>query len=348
MRTTALTAVLAPGFALLALDPEPTALAPERLDNATVSAEYSDTLDRAIAASNNNSLTDSLQNVSWAHGADNVPPPPSPPPPPPSPPPLTPEPPLGSCAIVSSSEALLSHALGSEIDAFDQVMRFNLPPVNGFEVHVGRKNTLAMTNMVTWTDVVHPEVRQKRDGFLDDLRLRIANDPTTQVQVWIADPLCASPQMMLCDPTSIRQRDLCQDSLQRAVDACNDYAADPRLYGHFNCRRLPQGEIDRAWRAANLGAPALRSNDDAPGVACHQRAPTSGLMGVLSAINRCDTVRLFGFLMPTNGSKYYNPNVDNMAGLGWPYHNVEFEQGIYIALQQEHADKFSVSHYLSA
>mmetsp|Transcript_46894 Transcript_46894/g.111657 ORF Transcript_46894/g.111657 Transcript_46894/m.111657 type:complete len:340 (-) Transcript_46894:200-1219(-) len=47
-----------------------------------------------------------------------------------------------SCAVVSSSGAMLSHYFGKEIDAHDIVIRFNSAPVEGYIEHVGHKTTL--------------------------------------------------------------------------------------------------------------------------------------------------------------------------------------------------------------
>ena len=48
--------------------------------------------------------------------------------------------------IVGSSGTLRDSRLGSQIDSYDEVIRFNRAPVIGFEQDVGEKTTLRVTN----------------------------------------------------------------------------------------------------------------------------------------------------------------------------------------------------------
>ena len=50
-------------------------------------------------------------------------------------------------AIVGSSKNLLNSTYGEEINQFDDVIRFNRAPVNGFENFVGDKTTIRVTNV---------------------------------------------------------------------------------------------------------------------------------------------------------------------------------------------------------
>ena len=344
-----LVAVLVPGLASLAGSAEPKALTPETLGDAASGEDGN-----ALTNSSLEALTpERLPSPPTPSPSPPSPPPPSPsplppppPPPPPSPPP-SPDAPLGSCAIVSSSDSLNGYGFGEEIDTFDEVMRFNLPPVDGYETQVGSRYTIALTNMVTWTDTVHAEVREKKERYLEQLKHKIREDPSIKVHVWIQDPLCASSTMPLCDADSRWHRDECQQHLEDAIFNCNNVTRDPWLAGHFFCHRVPQEDIDLSWHAANEGIGALRRTDTSPGVVCHQRAPSSGLMGVLNAVRRCKTVRLFGFLLPTNGSKYYDARVDNLSGDKWPFHNMNYEQGVYIGLAAESPDTFSIARWPS-
>lgn len=49
-------------------------------------------------------------------------------------------------AIVGSSDRLLKKELGSKIDIFDNVIRFNRAPVDGYETFVGSKTYLRVVN----------------------------------------------------------------------------------------------------------------------------------------------------------------------------------------------------------
>jgi len=50
-------------------------------------------------------------------------------------------------AIVGSSKNLLDSTYGEEIDLYDDVIRFNRAPINGFEKFVGSKTTIRVTNV---------------------------------------------------------------------------------------------------------------------------------------------------------------------------------------------------------
>mmetsp|Transcript_42728 Transcript_42728/g.67621 ORF Transcript_42728/g.67621 Transcript_42728/m.67621 type:complete len:388 (-) Transcript_42728:55-1218(-) len=50
------------------------------------------------------------------------------------------------CAVVSSSGRILKHSHGTNIDAHDFVIRFNVAPVKGFEKHVGGKTSMRLVN----------------------------------------------------------------------------------------------------------------------------------------------------------------------------------------------------------
>ena len=63
--------------------------------------------------------------------------------------------PLGSCAVVGSSAALLTRRLGAEIDAHDVVIRANQALVRGLEAHVGKRTDLRVWGFV-------PLPREKR------------------------------------------------------------------------------------------------------------------------------------------------------------------------------------------
>ena len=52
--------------------------------------------------------------------------------------------PWRTCAVVGSSSTLLGHRNGKLIDSFDQVIRINVPVLEGFEDDVGRRTTVQM------------------------------------------------------------------------------------------------------------------------------------------------------------------------------------------------------------
>ena len=53
-----------------------------------------------------------------------------------------------SCCLVGNSSNLLNKNLGTQIDKFDTVIRFNRAPIEGFETYVGSKTTHRFINRV--------------------------------------------------------------------------------------------------------------------------------------------------------------------------------------------------------
>ena len=231
---------------------------------------------------------------------------------------------------------------GSEIDTFDEVMRFNMPPTSGYEAHVGSKITMAVTKVTAWKD--DDDTRQRREQFAGQILQNIARDNNTSVQTWLQDPMCASQQVKLCDEQSQRMQRTCKDDLARVEDTCGRLSAN-LAPGRLVCHRMSQEMIDHAWHMANEGPPAITLNfapenaaKSAPGLTCLQRAPSSGLIGVLHAMRRCSEVRLFGFMMPSSGKRYYDPRDSgtvafNNASETWPFYDHVFESSLFAAMR---------------
>jgi hypothetical protein len=58
-------------------------------------------------------------------------------------------------AIVASSRNLLQKEYGDTIDNFDEVVRFNRAPTEGYEKHVGSKTTIRVANNHVFGNVPH-------------------------------------------------------------------------------------------------------------------------------------------------------------------------------------------------
>lgn len=54
-------------------------------------------------------------------------------------------------AVIGSSYTLLENKYGEEIDSFDDVIRFNRAPIEGYEEHVGSKTTVRAANIHVFT-----------------------------------------------------------------------------------------------------------------------------------------------------------------------------------------------------
>lgn len=75
-----------------------------------------------------------------------------------------------SMAIVGSSSILLNDKKGGEIDSFNDVIRFNRAPIEGYEDHVGTKETLRVTN-----NHVFDNIDASKDGFTNQSKDFIRN-----------------------------------------------------------------------------------------------------------------------------------------------------------------------------
>ena len=235
-------------------------------------------------------------------------------------------------------------------------MRFNMPPTAGYEVHVGSKMTMAVTKLEAWATANH--TRQRRENLVGQVMREAASNNTLSVHVWLQDPMCASPKLKLCDDQSSRMQRTCQHDLDQTVKACDELASYLAL-NRLVCHRIPQGEIDIAWQAANAGTPAMRLGTEkptvaAPGIQCFQRAPSSALMGVLHTMRRCSEVRLFGFLLPSNGSSYFDPpaaqpqravgpvGYEHVAEI-WPFTDHLFEDSLFMGMLTDKMSNFSIA-----
>lgn len=195
---------------------------------------------------------------------------------------LSPQNTLGRCAVVSSSDVLLAHELGAEIDRFDEIFRVNMSPLEGFERVVGSRTTFVVTNTPSWmskNDFVSPSI-MLRDYFTDAKR---AVRPTILVQ----DPLTAS-ESVKC---GFHHTTL---SFRRRVETC--LKSCERLHT-FSCRALDRALVEDAWRAI-CGAASPNQ---------HNLAPSSGLIAVVYAAAKCQAVSLFGFAYTNSTGHYYAP-----------------------------------------
>ena len=62
-------------------------------------------------------------------------------------------------AVVGSSGSLLNRGLGSQLDKFNELIRFNRAPSDGFEDDVGSKTTLRAVNNNVFDNVDTHSVR---------------------------------------------------------------------------------------------------------------------------------------------------------------------------------------------
>ncbi|KAJ8603592.1 hypothetical protein CTAYLR_004839 [Chrysophaeum taylorii] len=188
---------------------------------------------------------------------------------------------LGTCAVVSSSDALLGRDLGPRIDACDEVFRINMAPVTGFERAVGATTTFAVTNAPSW---LHPNEFVNRTV----LRRDYFDSGHKRPVVFVQDPLVASESVKCGFKHTANAYRL---KASAALRACTKL-------GGFRCILMNRTVVDAAWRVFCAAVVATRSKS---------LAPSTGLVAVVEAATRCRRLVLFGFGNPTRKGHYYAP-----------------------------------------
>lgn len=194
--------------------------------------------------------------------------------------------PVGKCAVVSSSGVMAMHSHGKSIDESDYVVRFNQAPVDGFEEYVGSKEGLRIVN----EKVVHEYVG-------DDWTINVAK--------------CKE----------------CKD-----IEADADYLITCSVCGVGKQERMNEKQFITLQHEAANKNPALRlySSDlslersffvflhDQYGVSLASDAgPTTGAVGMLTALSMCDEVHAYGM-----------GDTDNAMYAAYHYYDKNSVQGV--------------------
>jgi hypothetical protein len=257
---------------------------------------------------------------------------------------------FGRCAVVSSSENLLRHTFGPEIDARDEVVRINLAPVANYSRHVGSRTTLVVTNYPSW---MMPRRGQGHGVVSDWLAQLSASQPGQKVTVLIGDPMCAQDDLKcwstiapVAEPLKQRwergntssftfkteahtQRHACTN-LRRAVASCGRVAGGTdgkQLIAE--CARMPDADVSSGWRHTRL-----------EGGTCSSHAPSTGLVAILHLLHRCRTVRVFGFGLPAaeRGAHYWDGGLRLTREV-----NVSHEAEVIHHLRDQHPSILSIA-----
>ena len=92
--------------------------------------------------------------------------------------------------IVASSVNLLDNKHGKEIDEFDDVVRFNRAPTEGFEEHVGGRTTVRIANNHVFANIPHTgwaTEGQPTDFMRDQENIKVVRiGPGTNISMTIA------------------------------------------------------------------------------------------------------------------------------------------------------------------
>ncbi|XP_073943453.1 beta-galactoside-a-2,6-sialyltransferase [Choristoneura fumiferana] len=195
--------------------------------------------------------------------------------------PLQPERAFNTCAVVSSSGALLGSRLGSFIDSHDMVLRFNNAPTTNFTEDVGSKTTFRVLNSQV---VTKPKFRFLHDPLYDNVSI-IIWDPSnysSSLEDWYRHP-------------DFPLFDVYKEFLELKPDA------DVHLL-------MPQVLWD-IWTVLQESSPyRIRKNP-----------PSSGFIGIWFATQRCSMVRVLEYVPSARASNrchYYSDHRDRDCTLG--------------------------------
>lgn len=167
-----------------------------------------------------------------------------------------------TCAVVGSSASLLSREFGAEIDSADVVVRINTAPTRGFERHVGRR-----TSVRIWGAIAPPRELRRIGSKLRPLN-KDGTRPVNGFKQFI-DLIGNETVVRYCGPNPWFS--YCWKNISGSEHS------DPRFH-------------PSAWRAAS--SVVYRDRQRCERLRC---VPSSGVMAVLMALERCNLTRVYGF-----------------------------------------------------
>ena len=180
-----------------------------------------------------------------------------------------------SCAVVSNAGSLLDSLHGDAIDAHSCVFRMNRAPTAGYEAHVGSTTTLDYVNSF-------PHLHNLR--ILPRLDTALLHGTT--VELFAARP----------DP----QNDM---GFDKYMGWANGHASFKEKHPSHPAYLLSLGWLMRSWEAywaylAPWASPVTPAG--------RMARPSSGWHMTRFALDRCDTVHLYGFSMASNKFHYFD------------------------------------------
>mmetsp|Transcript_19979 Transcript_19979/g.30417 ORF Transcript_19979/g.30417 Transcript_19979/m.30417 type:complete len:385 (-) Transcript_19979:66-1220(-) len=224
------------------------------------------------------------------------------------------EKPFQSCAVVSSSEILLKHKFGGEIDAYDKVIRINMSPILGFEPYVGSRTDIAVTNTPSWSN----DPKNKKFVNVTNL-LKAQTHKHASFNIIIQDALTVNDSIKCCFKGTAKNFRV---KVKRSLEACQNLISNMPLAHGASCSKLDASILDAAWRLICAVAKAD------PKAHCHY-SPSSGLTSILYALSQCSSVRLFGFGLGPSRGHYYatdrklafevKPEIEDIIFRAWSF-----------------------------
>ncbi|XP_070538667.1 beta-galactoside alpha-2,6-sialyltransferase 2-like [Ptychodera flava] len=196
---------------------------------------------------------------------------------------------LGTCAVVASAAFFNGSKLGKEIDSHDAVLRYNDAPTGGYETDVGSKTTIRLLNTKVFTN----------DAFENSEIYR-----NTTLVIWKSGPY--------------------NGNLYRFYTAYGDAKT---FFDKYSQRRekglwdhIYVLEPTQIWRTWDIMQENIKN------VTLRKTIPSSGIIGIMLMQRLCDTVNVYGYIVPGNFTlmcHYY----DKRCSWG-RWHPVEFEKSV--------------------
>eukprot|EP00899_Mesostigma_viride_P017739 jgi/Mesvir1/25967/Mv20954-RA.1 len=223
----------------------------------------------------------------------------------------------GSCAVVLSGGSLLRSSCGGEIDGHDTIIRFNAPPVAGFEPDVGGRTDVALINWKLEQKLV--SAFHNSTGY-DATRSTQSNSPggfaTQPSGFGPTQRAGASPDTSGPDDTRADGEKTGDDALfgrdppPRLVVLTDDYLGAATR--DADCREfrdtLGHPTLVLAPTRYSSAVAMLREMLTSSGREVHDSTlPSLGFRGVLTSLQFCRSVSIYGISQRAGDGHYWAP-----------------------------------------
>ncbi|XP_065575446.1 beta-galactoside alpha-2,6-sialyltransferase 2-like isoform X2 [Artemia franciscana] len=203
---------------------------------------------------------------------------------------------FNSCAIVSSSGALLGSNMGQEIDSHDFVVRFNNAPTESYEQDVGTKTSLRIVNSQV---VAHPVYEFLVSSMFENVSLLVwdPSNYTAALETWYNNP---------------------------DIDFFNDFFEKRRTCPYQDMHLLHPRTLWRLWDFIQGHSP----------VNIHPNPPSSGFLGLLLMLEHCNIVKMYEYVPSTRVTSrcHYYDNIEEIGCTTGEWHPLAAEKLLALAM----------------
>ena len=232
----------------------------------------------------------------------------------------------GRCALVGNSGTLVTKEFGGDINAHDQIFRFNLAPTVGYEKHVGSRTTHELLNPENIRKIVaEPEklqMLQTQGGGVTVLTFDDYLQFTGKLLMKKKWRRSSREDGMHAQLLVEKHMEVLATFHEAAPDVRIEYIAPEFIAWSYE----RYAALERAFREFSMGR-------------FKGERPMSGFHTLLYLINTCEEVHLYGFSNWKRGDtapyKYFN-DFQPKGGL----HSFGFVQKIMEMIEEEYAGVF--------